>query len=104
MKAIRNMIAVAALLASSSAFAQYTDGVVKIAVLSDMSSLYSDIGGPGSGAAAKLAIAHFNPPPHGMKGGLVNGHQQNKAGGGSGLANSWYDRDGVDMIIDVPNS
>ena len=52
MKTTRNMVAIAALLASSSAFAQYTDGVVKIGVLSDMSSLYSDIGGAGSVAAA----------------------------------------------------
>jgi branched-chain amino acid transport system substrate-binding protein len=104
MKAVRRMIVAAALLASSSAFAQYTDGVVKIAVLSDMSSLYSDLGGPGSVAAAKLAIADFNPQAHGMKVELISGDHQNKADVGAGLAGSWYDRDQVDMIIDVPNS
>src|SRR5579871_2517620 len=104
MKTIRNMIVAAALLASSSAFAQYTDGVVKIAVLSDMSSLYADLGGPGSMAAAKLAIADFNPEAHGMKVELIGGDHQNKADVGAGLAGSWYDRDQVDMIIDVPNS
>jgi branched-chain amino acid transport system substrate-binding protein len=104
MKAVRRMIVAAALLASSSAFAQYTDGVVKIAVLSDMSSLYSDIGGPGSLAAAKLAIADFNPEAHGMKVELIGGDHQNKPDVGAGLAGSWYDRDQVDMIIDVPNS
>ncbi len=104
MKAVRSMIVAAALLASSSAFAQYTDGVVKIAVLSDMSSLYADLGGPGSMAAAKLAIADFNPEAHGMKVELIGGDHQNKADVGAGLAGSWYDRDQVDMIIDVPNS
>jgi branched-chain amino acid transport system substrate-binding protein len=104
MKAVRSTIVAAALLASSSAFAQYTDGVVKIAILSDMSSLYSDIGGPGSVAAAKLAIADFNPEAHGMKVELVSGDHQNKPDVGAGLAGSWYDRDGVDMVIDVPNS
>jgi branched-chain amino acid transport system substrate-binding protein len=104
MKAVRSMIVAAALLASSSAFAQYTDGVVKIAVLSDMSSLYSDLGGAGSVAAAKLAIADFNPAVHGMKVELISGDHQNKPDVGAGLAGSWYDRDQVDMIIDVPNS
>jgi branched-chain amino acid transport system substrate-binding protein len=98
------MIVTAALLASGSAFAQYTDGVVKIAVLSDMSSLYADLGGPGSVAAAKLAIADFNPEAHGMKVELLSGDHQNKPDVGTGLAGAWYDRDGVDMVIDVPNS
>jgi branched-chain amino acid transport system substrate-binding protein len=104
MKTARNVIVAAALLASSSAFAEYTDGVVKIAVLSDMSSLYSDVGGPGSVAAAKLAIADFDPAAHGMKVEIVSGDHQNKPDVGAGLAGSWFDRDGVDMIIDVPNS
>jgi len=33
--------------------AQISDGVIKIGVLSDMSGLYSDIGGPGSTVAAQ---------------------------------------------------
>jgi branched-chain amino acid transport system substrate-binding protein len=104
MKAARSLMVMAALLASSSAFAQYTDGVVKIAILTDMSSLYSDIGGPGSVTAAKLAIADFNPAAHGMKVELISGDHQNKPDVGQGLAGSWYDTDKVDMIIDVPNS
>src|SRR5215468_3665922 len=104
MKAARSLTVMAALLASSCAFAQYTDGVVKIGILSDMSSLYSDIGGPGSVAAAKLAIADFNPESHGMKVELISGDHQNKPDVGTGLAGSWYDVDKVDMIIDVPNS
>ena len=49
---------------ATPAQAQYTDGVVKIGILSDMSSLYSDIGGPGSVVAAKLAVEDFNPAAH----------------------------------------
>jgi branched-chain amino acid transport system substrate-binding protein len=98
------MIVMAALFASSSAFAQYTDGVIKIGVLSDMSSLYSDIGGPGSVAAAKLAVADFNPAAKGMKVEIVSADHQNKPDVGTGLAGSWFDVDKVDMIIDVPNS
>src|SRR5258706_8767968 len=104
MKTTRNLIAVAALLATSSAFAQYTDGVVKIGVLSDMSSLYADIGGPGSVAAAKLAVADFNAAAKGIKVEIVGGDHQNKADVGSSIANQWIDVEKVDMIVDVPNS
>ncbi len=99
-----NVIAAAVLLASSAAFAQYTDNVVKIGVLSDMSSLYADVGGPGSVTAAKLAVADFNPEAHGFKVEIVSGDHQNKADVGTGIAGTWFDRDGVDMIVDVPNS
>ena len=51
----------AVLFASSTAFAQYTDGVVKIGVLTDMSSLYADDTGLGSVAAAKLAVEDAEP-------------------------------------------
>ena len=57
MKRLFAMTALAVVLAAGSAYAQTT---VKIGVLSDMSSLYADIGGPGSVAAAKLAVADFN--------------------------------------------
>jgi branched-chain amino acid transport system substrate-binding protein len=54
-------------LASGPAYAQYTDGVVKIGVLTDMSSLYADNTGPGSVAAAKLAVADFGAEAKGIK-------------------------------------
>src|SRR5258707_4132185 len=89
MKTTRNLIAVAALLATSSAFAQYTDGVVKIGVLSDMSSLYSDIAGPGSVAAAKLAVADFNAAAKGIKVEIVGGDHQYQTDVGSTIAGPW---------------
>ena len=52
-------LAAAGCLAFGTAQAQISDDVVKIGVLSDMSSLYSDIGGPGSVVAAKMAVADF---------------------------------------------
>jgi branched-chain amino acid transport system substrate-binding protein len=77
---------------------------VKIGVLTDMSSLYSGIGGPGSVAAAKLAIEDFNPAAHNMKVDLVAGDHQNKPDVGSGIARQWFDVDHVDAVVDVPNS
>ena len=77
---------------------------VKIGVMSDMSSLYADIGGPGSVAAAKLAIAAFAKTNPNVKVELVTGDHQNKPDVGSNIANQWFDVDKVDMIIDIPNS
>jgi branched-chain amino acid transport system substrate-binding protein len=104
MKSMRSLIVAAAALASSSAYAQYTDGVVKIGVLTDMSSLYSDLAGAGSVAAAKMAVADFNPAAKGMKVEVIAGDHQNKPDIASSLANSWFDVDKVDVIVDLVNS
>jgi branched-chain amino acid transport system substrate-binding protein len=104
MKAVRNLIVIAAALANGSAFAQYTDGVIKIGVLSDMSSLYADNGGPGSVIAARLAVEDFGAAAKGMKVEIVSADHQNKSDIGSSIANSWFDVDKVDVIVDVPNS
>jgi branched-chain amino acid transport system substrate-binding protein len=84
--------------------AQAQETVVKIGVLSDMSGLYSDLAGPGSVIAAKMAVEDFNPGAHSMKVEIVSGDHQNKPDIGSQMANQWYDVDKVDMIVDVPNS
>jgi branched-chain amino acid transport system substrate-binding protein len=104
MKAMRCMIVMAAALASTSAYAQYTDGIVKIGVLTDMSGVYSDIGGPGSVAAAKLAVEDFGPAAKGMKVEIVAADELNKTDVGANIASTWFDVDKVDVIVDLPNS
>jgi branched-chain amino acid transport system substrate-binding protein len=100
MKTILGVLA--ATLMCGAAYAQ--DLNVKIGVLSDMSSLYADIGGPGSVAAAKLAIADFQKDHPKVKVDLISGDHQNKPDIGTNIANQWFDVDKVDMIVDVPNS
>jgi branched-chain amino acid transport system substrate-binding protein len=95
---------VVAALISTAAQAQYTGGVVKIGVLSDMSSLYSDLTGMGSVASANLAVHDFDPAAHGMKVEIVSADHQNKPDIGSNIARQWLDVDGVDVILDVPTS
>jgi branched-chain amino acid transport system substrate-binding protein len=102
MKKTLGLAALAAVLACGGANAQQV--TVKIGVLSDMSSLYADIGGPGSVAAAKLAVADFAKSNPNVKVELISGDHQNKPDVGSQIANQWFDVDKVDMIIDVPNS
>jgi branched-chain amino acid transport system substrate-binding protein len=105
MFAIRKSAAAVALaLAASGAQAQISDGVIKIGVLSDMSSLYSDIGGPGSVVAARMAVEDFGAAKKGMKVEIVSADHQNKPDVGSGIARQWYDVDKVDAIFDVPTS
>src|SRR5215470_7056512 len=102
MKRLLGYVAIAALVAAcGTAQAQTT---VKIGVLTDMSSLYSDLGGAGSVAAAKLAIADFIAQNKDIKVELISADHQNKADVGTSIANQWFDVDKVDMIIDVPNS
>jgi len=98
-------------LAGISTFAQAKPGdakisgdVVKIAVLTDMSGLYSDIGGQGSVTAAQLAIDDFGGKVLGKPIQLVYADHQNKADVGANKAREWFDTQGVDMIVDVPNS
>jgi branched-chain amino acid transport system substrate-binding protein len=78
--------------------------VVKIGVLNDMSGLYADLGGPGSVLAAKMAAEEFGNKVAGMPIEIVSADHQNKPDIGSGIANKWIDADGVDVIVDVPNS
>jgi branched-chain amino acid transport system substrate-binding protein len=69
-----------------------------------MSSLYADNTGPGSVAAAKLAVADFGAEAKGIKVEIISADHQNKPDLGSSIANSWFDKDKVDVIVDTPNS
>jgi len=97
-------LAVAAALSAGAAQAQISDGVVKIGVLSDMSSLYADLAGPGSVVAAQMAVEDFGADKKGIKVEIVSADHQNKPDVGSAIARQWYDTDKVDVIVDVPNS
>ena len=94
----------AALLFTVGAQAQINKDAVKIGVLADMSSLYADLGGPGSVAAAKMAVADFGGRVNGKKIEVLSADHQNKPDVGASIARQWFDRDGVDMITDLTTS
>ena len=105
MKFQRKLLAAALLsLAASAAHAQISGNVVKIGVLNDQSSLYADLSGQGSVLAAKMAIEDFGAAKKGIKTEVIFADHQNKADVGSQIANKWYDAEGVDVIVDTPNS
>ncbi len=89
---------------TGAATAQISDNVIKIGVLSDMSSLYTDLAGAGSVVAAKMAVEDSGIEKRGYKVEIVSADHQNKPDVGSGIARQWYDTDKVDVIVDTPNS
>ncbi|HEV8531654.1 MAG TPA: ABC transporter substrate-binding protein [Methylomirabilota bacterium] len=110
---IRRFVMVTAALAAAAAFGGITavpaqtpisDGIIKIGVLNDQSSLYADLGGQGSVVAAKMAVEDFGAEKKGMKVEVIFADHQNKPDVGSQIARQWYDAEKVDMILDVPNS
>src|SRR5206468_1243386 len=103
--AFRKLVMAASVaLAMGTAQAQISDGIIKIGVLNDQSSLYADISGPGAAVAARMAIEDFGAAKKGMKVEIISADHQNKPEVGSSIARQWYDVDKVDAIVDVPTS
>ena len=75
---------------------------IKFGVLTDMSGPYQDVAGPGAIAATKMAMAEFKA--NGFNVEMVSADHQNKPDVGVGIVRQWFDRDGVDVILEVANS
>ena len=98
------LVAAALAAGAGPASAQISDGVIKIGVLNDQSSLYADLSGQGSVIAARMAVEDFGAAKKGMKVEIIFADHQNKADVGSQVARQWLDAEKVDVIVDVPNS
>lgn len=77
---------------------------VKIGVLTDMSGVYSAVGGEGAVVAAQMAIEDFGGKVLGKPVRLVSADHQNKPDVASAKARKWIDEDGVDVITELLNS
>ncbi len=97
-------VAMAALCAAPRAGAQMSGSAVKIGVLSDMSSLYADIGGAGSVTAAQMAVKDFGGTVNGVPIEIVSADHRNRPEVAVRTVRRWIDEDGVDAVADVPNS
>jgi branched-chain amino acid transport system substrate-binding protein len=75
---------------------------IRIGVLNDQSGLYRDITGPTAVACTRQAVQDFGPRD--MQVEILVADHQNRPDVGVAVARQWFDRDGVDMIVDVPNS
>jgi branched-chain amino acid transport system substrate-binding protein len=106
MKSVAAVIAAGLALAASgtAANAQISDDVVKIGVLTDMSSLYADATGKGSLTAVQMAVADYGGKVKGKPVEVISADHQNKPDVGVNIARNWYDNEKVDAIFDVPTS
>ena len=75
---------------------------VKVGVLTDMSGPYRDLNGPASVACARAAVQEFGP--RGFSAELVFADHQNRPDVAVNLARQWFDRDGVDMVVNLAAS
>jgi branched-chain amino acid transport system substrate-binding protein len=89
---------------TSTASAQVSDDVVRIGVLTDLSSWGRDNSGPGSVEAAKMALEEFGPTVLGKPIEIISADHQMKSDVGIQIARNWFDAGKVDAVVDIPNS
>ena len=77
---------------------------IRIGILSDLSGSFADVAGPGSVVAAQLAAEDFGGRAAGLPVHILSGDHQNRPDTGSALARRWFDTEGVDAVVDLPNS
>jgi branched-chain amino acid transport system substrate-binding protein len=90
--------------ATMPAQAQISGDVIRIGVITDMSSVYADIGGQGSVEAIRMAIAELGGAIGGKKIEVISADHQNKPDVAATKAREWFDTQGVDMLIGGTNS
>lgn len=88
----------------TSAFAAMSNDTVKVGVLTDYTGMFAGLSGPGGEIAARMAIDDYGGKVGGVPVELISADHQNKADLGSSLVRRWYDEEGVDIVVDVPNS
>jgi branched-chain amino acid transport system substrate-binding protein len=91
-------------MASAQQAGNAPDQPLKIGLLLDMASLYADITGAGSEAAARMAVEDFGGKVLGKPIQVIVADHQNKPDIASAKAREWYDSDHVSAILDVAAS
>jgi branched-chain amino acid transport system substrate-binding protein len=76
---------------------------LKLGIITDLSGPYADLSRP-SLACAQQAVEDFGAAAKGWDVEIVIGEHQNKADLAATIARQWFDRDGVDALLDVNTS
>ncbi|MBL8837386.1 MAG: ABC transporter substrate-binding protein, partial [Alphaproteobacteria bacterium] len=97
-------LGVAGLAAPAIRPAMAQSGTIKIGVLNDQSALYADLSGQGSVVAARMAVEEAGGRIGNTPIEIVFADHQNRPDTGSTIVRQWFDRDGVNMVADVPTS
>ncbi|MBR8654646.1 ABC transporter substrate-binding protein [Achromobacter sp. Marseille-Q0513] len=87
-----------------AAQAQFSDDVIRIGFITDLSGVYSGPDGPGGVEAIRMAIEEMGGAIDGRKIELITADHQNKADIASAKAREWFDQKGLDMLIGGTNS
>ncbi|TDH57946.1 ABC transporter substrate-binding protein [Dankookia rubra] len=88
---------------SSTAWAQAAP-VLRLGILGDLSGPYRDLSGLGTMACVRQAIADFAAAGAPLQVEVLHADHQHKADVGAAIARQWYDREGIDAILEVNNS
>ena len=99
---LKSITLAAALAASGAAQAQISDNVVRIGVLTDLSSIYSDVAGKGTVIATQMAIDDFiaaEKPAFKVE--MVSADHQNKGDIAANKAREWFEREKVDVASEL---
>jgi branched-chain amino acid transport system substrate-binding protein len=102
--ALTTAAAAAALPLIRPARAQPSRPLIKIGVLNDQSGPYTNTGGITGVICAKQALEDFGVSAKGMNVEVITADHQNKPDLAVSIARQWFDREGVDMLLDVPTS
>jgi branched-chain amino acid transport system substrate-binding protein len=97
----RAVLGGAAMAAATPIISARAAGPVRIAVLTDENGPYTDSGGVGNIAAARMAAQDFGGTVLGRTIDILHADTQNKPDVAGSIARGWYDS-GVDAIIDLP--
>ena len=90
--------------AAQGASGAFSGGVLRIGILNDQSGLYAEYGGQSSVEAARMAVEDFGGKVGSTPIEIVTADHQNKPDIASAIARQWYDRDGVDAIMELTTS
>ena len=79
------------------------DNAVRIGVLTDMSGGMASASGLGSVEAAQLAVEDLGSSVNGKPVVVINADFQNRGDLAQHISESWINKQGVDVVVDVPN-
>ncbi len=99
----RTLLTTAAATALPLVRARAQTPVLKIGVLNDQSGPYMNTGGPTSVICCKQAVEEL-ATSQGLNVEVISADHQNKPDLAVSISRQWIDRDGVDVILDVPTS
>ncbi len=94
----------AACIWATSARAEFSDNKIVIGVMGDQSGVVSDVGGPGSIVAARMAVEDAGGKVDDTPVEIITADHQNKPDIALNLAREWFDRREVDAIVDLPHT